>query len=295
MHKKIDVMIVGAQKAATTSLLRYLGEHPECISHPQKEFSYFTDTKEYNEGLQTAFRKYYAHDSISTNQKIVAKNASLFTNRQGLQRLKDHNPNCQIVIILRNPVERTYSSYLMERNYGAINFEFSELPELIKKYESANSSWDYNFFIDFSLYAHHLKSLFELFPAENVTVLLYEELKGDPLAVCSRIFSKAGVDPSFKPKIEVRHNVTKKTRSTAYAKVLGRFLHNQNPVKKAIKKFLPGHKVYKYGDLLRDFNKVDAQHEEINQDTKQFLIEFYKPHNRELEQMLGIDLSSWNK
>ena len=40
---KIDIMIVGAQKAGTTSLLRYLGEHPECVAHPQKEFAYFLE------------------------------------------------------------------------------------------------------------------------------------------------------------------------------------------------------------------------------------------------------------
>lgn len=43
MSKKIDVMIVGAQKDGTTSLLRYMGEHPDCIAHPQKEFAYFID------------------------------------------------------------------------------------------------------------------------------------------------------------------------------------------------------------------------------------------------------------
>jgi hypothetical protein len=293
MNRKIDVMIVGAQKAGTTSLLRYFGEHPECISHPQKEFSYFTDVREFNEGWETAFKKYYAHAIIGGKKKLIAKNASLCTNAEGLKRLREHNPACKLFIILRNPVERTYSSYLMEKNFGSVNFEFTDLPDLIGKHQH-DKSWDYKFFIDFSLYAHHIKTMYTFFPKEQVHILLYDELQQNPAELCKHAFQKTGVNDAFVPQVKIRHNVTQKTRSSVYARVMAKFLHNENPLKKAIKKFLPGHKVYKYGELLREINKTDKKHEGIPEETKKFLVDFYRPYNAELEELIGKDLSKWN-
>ncbi len=288
-------MIVGAQKAGTTSLLRYLGEHPECISHPQKEFSYFTDKSEYSEGLNKALKKYYAHKKHDDSTIIIAKNAGLFADLNGLIRLKKNNPNCQIVFILRNPVERTYSSYLMEKNFGTVKFEFKDLPELIKKHQNNNEdTWDFDFFIEYSLYSIHLKNIYSVFPKENVNIVLYEELKSDAIKVCNRIFQKLNIDSTFRPNVELKHNVTQKTRSNLYARVVKHFLRNNNPVKKLIKKFMPGHKVYKYGEILREVNKTEKKHSEMDQNTKVFLVNYFKPYNKELEDLIGIDLSTWN-
>ncbi len=296
MIRKIDVMIVGAQKAGTTSLLRYLGEHPQCISHPQKEFSYFTDKKEYSLGLNAALKKYYAHKPHTNETKIIAKNAGLFTDTAGLSRLKQNNPNCEIVFIIRNPVERTYSSYLMEKNFGTVKFDFADLPELIKRHQNnEDDSWDFDFFIEYSLYATHLKNIYNYFPKEQVNIVLYEDLKNDAAGVCKKIFDKIKIDNLFSPKIEIKHNVTQKTRSNIYARIVKHFLRNENPVKKLLKKFMPGHKVYKYGELLRDVNKTEKKHQPINEEVKKFLMEYYKPFNEELEKMIGKDLSNWNK
>ncbi|MCK6649638.1 MAG: hypothetical protein L6Q66_08280, partial [Bacteroidia bacterium] len=80
-----------------------------------------------------------------------------------------------------------------------------------------------------------------------------------------------------------------------YANMIHRFLKNENPIKKAIKLFIPGRFVYRYGEFLREVNKTQQTHESINEDVKKFLIDFYKPQNAELEKMIGKDLSDWNK
>lgn len=287
-------MIVGAQKAGTTSLLRYLGEHPECISHPQKEWGYFTDDQEFAEGLQKSFNKYF-NELQGDRKKIIGKNASLLTHRVGLERLKKINPKCEIVLILRNPVERTYSSYLMEKNYSAVKFKFEDLPELIRKHKENEEDWGFNFFIDFSLYAHHLKELYTIFPKEQVTIILYSDFKKDSARECQNIFKKIGVDPTFVPNVKVKHNETKQTRSLTYSMMVMRLLKNNSPMKRFMKIFIPEKSTYKYGEMLRNINKVDKKHDDIPQQTKQYLIDFFKPHNKELEEMIGKDLSDWNK
>ena len=55
--KKIDVMIVGAEKSGTTSLKNYLNEHPDVFGHSATEFTFFhTKKNEYNLGFDTVFK-----------------------------------------------------------------------------------------------------------------------------------------------------------------------------------------------------------------------------------------------
>jgi hypothetical protein len=295
MHKKIDVMIVGAQKAGTTSLLRYLGEHPACIAHPQKEFAYFLDPSKYDGSYNKAFQKYYAGLKIDGSSKVIGKSAGLYSQEKALERLYQSNPDCQLIIILRNPVERAYSSYLMEKNYGSAKFEFAELPDLISKHKENDESWGFSFFIDYGLYARYIRNIYEFFPPEQVKIVLYRDLRSDALSVCREIFSFIGVDPEFKPAVDVKHNVTQKTRSHLYAKTLMSLLRSDSPVRKMLKAVVPDSKAYKYGDLLRQANRTKEKYESMDPQVRKFLVDFFKPHNDELEKLIDRDLSDWNK
>ena len=295
MERKVDVMIIGAQKSGTTSLLRYLGEHPNCIAHPQKEFAYFVDNDEYGRGFEKAYFKYYSNQIIAPDVKIVCKNAGIYVDEEALLRLKENNPKCKLIFILRNPIERTYSSYLMEKNYGSVEFEFSDLPELIKRHEENDNSWGFNFFIDFGHYAHYLKKIYRHFPKEQVKVLLYRDLRDNALGTCKELYNFIGIDPDFEPNVSVKHNVTQKTRSQTYAKLSKKLLANDTIFKKILKLFIKENSIYKYGEFVRDINKTNDKHEIMNNDVRDFLINYYKPHNEELEKLIGKDLSDWNK
>jgi len=54
--KLIDLMIIGAQKAGTTSLKNYLGEHPEICTHERIEFMFFVNEQEYKQGYKKIFK-----------------------------------------------------------------------------------------------------------------------------------------------------------------------------------------------------------------------------------------------
>ncbi|MEO6883808.1 MAG: sulfotransferase [Bacteroidia bacterium] len=295
MERKIDVMIVGAQKSGTSSLLRYLGEHPACLCHSQKEFSYFYDDKEYSRGFEKALKTFFSHQEYTEETKLICKNANLYANEEALIRLKEHNPKCEIVFIMRNPVERTYSSYLMEKNAGSAKFEFSDLPDLYTKHKDEELYWGFDYFIDYSLYEKHLKNIYHYFSKEQVTLLFYEDLKKDAKNICEKIFKKINVDDHFVPNVTVIYNPTQKTRSFLYARVLRRLLHNENPLKKGLKKLISGHASYHYGEALRKINKINEKHLSMDEDVRTFLLEFYKPYNEELSKMIGKDLAFWNK
>jgi hypothetical protein len=289
MKNRIDVMIIGAQKAGTTSLLRYFGEHPECVSHPQKEFAFFLDSEEYSKGYDAAYDKYFKSRSAKADSLLIAKSATLYTSENAIRRLHEHNPACEIVIILRNPVERTYSSFLMEKNSGSLKFEFSEIKNIIQH----KSGWEYEVFIDFGIYEKHLRTVLNYFPANQVTVILFDELKENPKAVCKNIFLKLKIDSKYSPNVKVKHNVTRKTWSRNYAATVRRMLGKHSYLRKFASVFISTHRFYKYGNAIRDLNKTNERHFPMDADTKVVLHAFFAPFNKELSQLLKIDLSSW--
>lgn len=292
MPEKIDVMIIGAQKAGTTSLLRYFGEHPECVSHSQKEFAYFTDNREHEKGFDAALDKYYP--AGTNGKKIVAKNSAIYVYEHGIRRLKEHNAACELVLILRNPVERTYSSYLMEKNHGDVSFRFSDVPALAGDPEHDPNKDYFECLVDYSLYAKHIRNILKHFPRKQLHLLFYEDLNNEPARLCHDLFGVLGMDRNFTPDVKVKHNETRRTRSSSYARVVNYFMHNNNPVKRTVKLFVRERNAYKYGEMLRGINATEEKYGSMDAGTRRKLVDYYRPFNRELEDLTGRDLSHWN-
>jgi Sulfotransferase domain len=288
---KISLMIAGAQKSGTTSLKNYLGQHPALATHPHKEFGYFYNSKEYKEGYNSAFEKYFSQ--AGENVRLIAKNAGLYMNEGGIHLLTEHSPNCKIVLILRNPVERTYSSFLMEKNYGSITGDFDMVKEIALRAD--RTDWRYEFFIGMSTYSESIEMIRKYVPKDSVRFILYEEFSDNPENTCRELFEWLGVDPNFMPDTSVRHNETRMNRSRRVGGFISRLLHNQNPVKKLARKLLPGQLDYKVGEVLRNANKSQKKYDPMCAEMEKFLYDFYKPHNEELARLTGLDLSSWIK
>lgn len=290
-QKKIELIIIGAQKAGTTSLKNYLGQHPALQAHPQKEFSFFFDKNEYNAGFNTAFRKYY--NECAPNIRLIAKNAGLYVNPEGLGRLKEHNPACKLVLILRNPVERTYSSFLMEKNYGSIKTSFDIIESVIEK--SDPTDWRYEFFVGMSLYAKAIANVYKHFPKTALHIVRYEEFSENPVKVCQEVYRFLNIDPSFAPDTSVRHNETRVTHSNTYGRLIRRLLDNDNPIKKLSRIAIPRKMDYKLGELFRGINRSNKKYAPMPPVIESRLIEFYRPHNEHLSELTGIDFSGWNQ
>jgi hypothetical protein len=288
---KISLMIAGAQKAGTTSLKNYLGQHPEIQTHHHKELAYFVDDQAFSEGYSAAEHKYFT--PLKPNALLLAKSAGLYINGKAISRLRDHNPDCKLVMLLRNPVERTYSSFLMERNYGAINEPFDIILDIIRAADPMD--WRYEFFIGMSLYCKQIQLIHQYFPKENVRLIKYEDFSSDPQAVCSDLFQWMNVQPGFKTNTSVKHNVTTVTRSQTYGKLLLKVLKNSSPLKKAARALLPGKMDYKVGEAMRKINHTGRKYDPIDDKIQAELTAFFKPYNDELSTLAGIDFSAWNK
>ncbi|RNI13582.1 hypothetical protein EFE41_03125 [Methanohalophilus portucalensis FDF-1] len=122
-----DFIICGAQKAGTTSLLRYLRSHPE-IFMPNKEVHFFD--RNYLKGLEW-YKSQFADNSVSI--KVYGEKCPEYMYLENVpERIYQNFPNIKLIFILRNPLERAYSGYWHEVKNGRENLPFEKA---IKKEE----------------------------------------------------------------------------------------------------------------------------------------------------------------
>ncbi len=291
---KINLMIIGAQKAGTTSLFKYLCEHPDIEGHLTQEFSFFISDEEYKKGIISAYKKYFKKFN---NKKLIAKNAGLYVSEKGLKRLKEHNPNCKLIFIIREPVARTISSYKMEVNSGWLKQDFSKLPSEIEKHNQGEYSLMYKLFIKQSLYYENLKLIYKYFDKKNVKVIKFYDVMSNPKNICKIIFRYINVNDNFEPNTNIIYNEYLPVKSQRLESFLHKLKNENNIIKKIIKSIIP----YKlYYTVAKKINLLNRSKKEKNNDiiidkkTVDYLKRFYKMPNNQLTEMLKIDLSDWN-
>jgi hypothetical protein len=296
MDYKIDLMIVGAQKAGTTSLKNYLGQHPAIVTHEVTEFAFFVQDNEYKEGFERALKKYFRREDLAAGKKIIAKNAAIYGNEKALYRLQQHNPECIIVLVIRDPVGRAYSSYNMEYESGWFTEKWSNIIDSIQKFREGEKDQMFRLFIELGMYSEQLKKIYRHFPKEQVEIVFFEDMKTDSAAICKRLFKKTGTDESFIPDTSFIFNPATKVRSKKMGKLLIRLMANENPLKRAAKVVLPQQVFARIRQWLWDANtgKTIQAPEPMSPEIRKALVDFFQTYNEELEQLTGLSVKRWN-
>ena len=289
----IRLMIVGAQKSGTSSLLRYLAQHPDIYTHPQPEMTYFLQDHEYEKGYDRAYAKYFS--KCPPDKTLIAKNVMVMCSEDRMQRIHEHNPEIHLVTLLREPVSRAYSAYWWARRRGWENIKTFEAA-LEAEEERINEDWfkwrQCAYKLN-STYVMHIESIMSLFGVKQVHCILTDELKVDAGSVCQKLFDLIGVSSEFEPLVEEKHNQAAMPRSESFSFLLTKFLASRNPLRRAIRKLVPDSAAYRIRKAVLDINNKPFSPPPINPQTQQTLTEYFAPYNVQLAQLIGQDLSHW--
>ncbi|GAA4847755.1 sulfotransferase domain-containing protein [Algivirga pacifica] len=291
MNSLIDLMIVGTQKSGTTSLKNYLSEHPDIITHPQEEFAYFTDDRSYEKGIDLAYRDYGIKGT--KEQKIVTKNVTMMLKEEAVKRLCEHNPACHLVVLLREPVQRAYSSYTMAVSDGWMEKPFEAIFIALEKHHRGEYDIMFNQFIRLGYYHEQIEMLYRYFPKEQVHVYLFEDLKNSPQNVINPILELLYLEEVESVNVNKVHNKTTQNRSRALSKVIHWLKRENNPLKQTIKKILPGTLFTTLGQKVEAVNKSEVRFPKMEQSIAVELKKHYQSHNERLVELTGLDLTSW--
>lgn len=294
MIKPITLMIVGAQKAGTSSLLRYLGQHPGICIHRQHEFVFFFSDFQYPKGYEHSFREYFPH--VRPDQIVLAKHAMLMYSQVAIERLYNHNPAASLVILLRNPIDRAYSAYWFARSRGWENIPTFEEAVRVEPDRIRNDGWlkwRNNAYLDNGKYAFHLARLQKYFGEEKMRIYLIEDLKKDPRKIFRQVFEMAGVNEDFMPDMTSKHNPSTLARSEKFAQWFAAFLNPQNKLKGIVKRLFPSHLTRDAREYVKRANASDLVPPPMSVEIRRYLAEYFRPANEQLENLLGRDLSDW--
>jgi Sulfotransferase domain len=177
-----DFIAVGPPRTGTTWLDRTLRRH---VGLPSiKETQFFA----YNYDLGVDWYRSYFRD-CDPRMPVGEIAPTYFDYPQARARIATVIPRCHIICSLRDPVERAYSHYKAWHRGGLLNGSFDDVVQTSWAAIAVN-------------YASNLREWQKLFGAENVLVLLYEDLRADPQAyldaVCGFI-GFASIDLSAMP------------------------------------------------------------------------------------------------
>jgi hypothetical protein len=294
MTAGIDLFIIGAQKAGTTSLKNYLAEHPEIVSHPQNEFGFLTDEATFAAGFEKTFKECFTLGNTQNPRIKIAKNANASLKDFSMERAFQINPQAKIIFIIREPVSRLSSAYHMEKFNGWLDRNFEEFQDVINKNDQKDML--YRLFLYMGLYAEQLEIVYKYFPREQVKIIFFEDLKGKPALVCRDIFNWLSINPDFTPNFEVIHNETKQAKSKSFSQLILWLRNNKNPLKKLAKILLPYSLFSFIGKKIIEANKSQSKPKTEDQTTKEILKHFYQIPNQNLEKIAGIELpKNWYK
>jgi hypothetical protein len=118
----------------------------------------------------------------------------------------------RILVILRDPVERTWSHWQMHRAMGIepLGFSAALAAEEARMADGWSDDWAYK---GYSRYDRHLPRYLDRFGRENVHVEIQEEAVADPAAAMARVFAFLGLDPALAAKGDPAKAVRVKKRT----------------------------------------------------------------------------------
>jgi len=195
--KLVDFLICGTQKGGTTALHEYLANHPDLCLSANKELHFFDNEEMFQQGAPN-YAAYHAAFLHRKPQQLAGESTPIYMYWDPIpQRLKTYNAKLKLIVLLRDPIERAYSHWNMERARNAENLSFwdairNESQRIPRRLTQEHRVYSY---VERGFYLAQLLRLWAHFPRSSVLVLRTEELKRDPQATLRLATDFLGVGP----------------------------------------------------------------------------------------------------
>lgn len=213
---KVNFFLVGAPKAGTTSVDRLLRDHSDVFLSPIKEPCHFCpdiaeqmapgfrkkERLDITSYLDSSDRETIGHSWVSSfddyvrlfegaaGQKVIGECSTFYlSSKVAPGRIHAYNPDAKIMVLLRNPVDRIRSHYEMDRVHGVTDRPLLSLVEQ-ELALGENASWgNSRFYVGASRYSRQLHEYRRYFASQNICVLSFEQLVGEPERALRALFA----------------------------------------------------------------------------------------------------------
>ena len=194
--ERLDFIMAGAQKSGTTALHYFLAKHPNITMGDQQEIHFFDNDSMFVEPVD--YEQLHKHYPLLASSTIAGDcTPSYIYHEPAAERIWNYNPKIKLLVLLRNPVERAFAHWNMQRFKGLEPLDFFDaVREEKTRIAGAPADQARRFaYVDRGFYALQLERLFKFFPREQVKVVKFEEFKTKQRETLASIFSFLGLPP----------------------------------------------------------------------------------------------------
>jgi len=287
------LVIGGAIKSGTTSVFDYLSGHPEVCASAIKEPHVLLEAQEPAVLLEQYERLFSAGDKPGATVYYEASTGYINHGMTVIQNINSISPDCKLLFILRNPVERLHSFYQFQISRLNLpeSLDFTNYIGISAGERTRPADLHEKFFeiLKHGRYAKYLSVYYDRWPARNIKVGFFDELVEDPANFMKDVCRFIEVDEGyFNDYLFTASNPT----ISAKNKGIHRFSHKLN---QKVKPFLLRHPGLRKGlfDLYQKLNSSEKQANTLSDENRLFLEGYYRQSNIELEQLLGRKCPGW--
>ena len=196
-QRKLDFIIAGAQKCGTTALHAFLQKHPQITLGDQQEMHFF-DTDENFAREPVDYELLHQHFPHWSRFKVAGECTPHYIYyKPAMERIRNYNPNIKLIILLRNPIERAFAHWNMQRFKKREPLDFLDAVKQEHRRVAETSPLQTRRFsyVDRGFYSRQLERVWRFFPREQVRIIKSEEFRVRPRETLRSVFAFLGVKP----------------------------------------------------------------------------------------------------
>lgn len=287
-----NFFVIGAYKSGTTSLFHYLSQHPQVFVPRLKEPSYFAfaaaeqnaNTAVFRKSVKTLSEYEQLFQGSSNYAAIGDVSPEYMTSPVAARAIKNSVPHARLIAILRNPVERAYSDFLMYRRDG--KEPLADFAKALEVQAERASKWDpTGFYVSTGFYGEQLARYFELFPAAQIKVYDLEDLQSSATRTLSHIFDFLGVDSTYVPRdLEVYNR-----SGVAPNLLVNTLFRYKSQIAPLARLLVPG----KFRTAIRRKFEAGLSKPPLQPEARRTLVETYRADVNLLEKLTGQSFRHW--
>jgi len=302
-----NFFIAGAAKSGTTSMARYLEEHPQVYMSPIKEPSYFArdiipslqpanwgrnqkGLKRYLNGPMLdrrggcvldweSYLKLFGH--VNRETAIGEASTAYLISPKAPLDIRAAIPDARIIILLRSHVDRAFSTYLMFCRHGRLHASFSDV--IRSEGQAGLGEWK-RMILETRKIAPGVERFLTTFPRNRIRWYFHEEFSARPLDVMRNIYEFLEVDPNFHPDVARRHNEQLLPKAP--------LLHRVSQMT-GLSDLANRHTPKSARPFLRRFLFHTGPHPRVSPEDRALLVEHFREDIERLSSLVETDLSHW--
>jgi hypothetical protein len=204
-QRRVDFVIAGVQKAGTSALEKYLRQHPQLCFPDVKELHFFDDERVFA-AARPDYRSYHAHFHARPQHLLLGEATPIYAYwHDAPRRIWQYNPAMKLIVVLRNPIDRAYSHWNMQRQRGKEPLWFGEAIRCEAERCRAALPWQHRLYsyVDRGFYVEQLRRLQRFFPPAQLLVLRQEAVRREPAASLAEVCRFLGIEalPATQPHV----------------------------------------------------------------------------------------------